>query len=456
MTTPPPPPCPPSPCMQAARISLSSASTPCRSTCRPRPPWTASTPEAWRTRPSPPGTPLPAGMSTVYRRAWNTTVARFETAVAALEAADAGRGPLRTRGRRLRQRHGGHVRRPPLAGRAHRPHVVAVRPLYGGTDHLLATGLLGTQVTLRRAGRGRGRDAPDTGLVIVESPANPTLDLLDIGAWCRRPALCPCWWTTPSRRPFCRSPSATAPCWFCTARRSTSAATAMPWAAWSRPTRDAAALRPMRTITGGVLHPWRPTCCTAACPRCRCGCAPSRRRPAAWPPGWPSTRRCPRSTTPACPAGTARPGGPPDARPGLDGLLRAARRASRRPRRRGRAPAHHPRGLPGRRRHPDPAPGGPDPPPGRRGGPTGRGPPAAVDRAGGSDATWSPTSPKACGCLSAAQSPADARASWQADPATRPVAGHADGRPRQPRPRQPRRGEGRRAPGVQRLAGHGR
>lgn len=28
-----------------------------------------------------------------------------------------------------------------------RGHVVAVRPLYGGSDHLLATGLLGVQTT---------------------------------------------------------------------------------------------------------------------------------------------------------------------------------------------------------------------------------------------------------------------------------------------------------------------
>ena len=26
-----------------------------------------------------------------------------------------------------------------------RPHVIAVRPLYGGSDHLLSTGLLGTE-----------------------------------------------------------------------------------------------------------------------------------------------------------------------------------------------------------------------------------------------------------------------------------------------------------------------
>jgi cystathionine gamma-synthase/methionine-gamma-lyase len=64
-----------------------------------------------------------------------------------------------------------------------RPHVVALRPLYGGSDHVLATGLLGTEVTWCE-----GQDAvqaavrPDTGLVVVETPANPTCELVDIEA----------------------------------------------------------------------------------------------------------------------------------------------------------------------------------------------------------------------------------------------------------------------------------
>lgn len=30
-------------------------------------------------------------------------------------------------------------------------------------------------------------------------------------------------------------------------------------------------LRKVRFATGGVLHPWRATCCCAGCPRCRSG-----------------------------------------------------------------------------------------------------------------------------------------------------------------------------------------
>jgi methionine-gamma-lyase len=57
---------------------------------------------------------------------------------------------------------------------------VAVRPLYGGTDHVLATGLLGTEVTWADPADVASALRPDTGLVIVETPGNPTLELLDL------------------------------------------------------------------------------------------------------------------------------------------------------------------------------------------------------------------------------------------------------------------------------------
>lgn len=65
---------------------------------------------------------------------------------------------------------------------AEKPHVVAVRPLYGGSDHLLATGLLGTDVTWATPDTVADALRPDTGLVLVETPANPSLDLVDIAA----------------------------------------------------------------------------------------------------------------------------------------------------------------------------------------------------------------------------------------------------------------------------------
>jgi cystathionine beta-lyase/cystathionine gamma-synthase len=60
--------------------------------------------------------------------------------------------------------------------------VVGVRPLYGGTDHVLASGLLGTRVTWATADRVAEAIGPDTGLVVVETPANPTVELVDLAS----------------------------------------------------------------------------------------------------------------------------------------------------------------------------------------------------------------------------------------------------------------------------------
>ncbi len=57
-----------------------------------------------------------------------------------------------------------------------------VRPLYGGSDHLLASGVLGTEVTFTTPDGIRAALRPDTGLVILETPANPSLELVDIAA----------------------------------------------------------------------------------------------------------------------------------------------------------------------------------------------------------------------------------------------------------------------------------
>lgn len=110
--------------------------------------------------------------SLVYQRLWNPNVARFEDALAALEGCDEAvafaSGMAAMTACLL------------AAVAAGRPHVVAVRPLYGGTDHLLATGLLGTTVSWATASTVAEALRPQTGLVIIETPANPTLDLVDI------------------------------------------------------------------------------------------------------------------------------------------------------------------------------------------------------------------------------------------------------------------------------------
>ncbi|MEV7176458.1 PLP-dependent transferase [Kitasatospora sp. NPDC093679] len=117
---------------------------------------------------------VPDGGSAVYQRLWNPTTARFEQALAELE--DCEQAVAFASGMAA-------LAACLLAARAEgRGHVVAVRPLYGGTDHVLATGLLGTEVTWATAGEVAAAIRPDTGLVIVETPANPTLDLVDLSA----------------------------------------------------------------------------------------------------------------------------------------------------------------------------------------------------------------------------------------------------------------------------------
>ncbi|WP_092382606.1 trans-sulfuration enzyme family protein [Micromonospora phaseoli] len=120
------------------------------------------------------GGTLPAGASAVYQRLWNPTVARFETALAELEgtaeAVAFASGMAALTAALL------------AATRDGKRHLVAVRPLYGGTDHVLATGLLGTEVTWARPDTVAAAVRPDTALVIAETPANPTLDLVDIAA----------------------------------------------------------------------------------------------------------------------------------------------------------------------------------------------------------------------------------------------------------------------------------
>lgn len=113
----------------------------------------------------------------IYARLASPTVDRYERAFAALEGAEdavafgSGMAAITavlldasTRGR----------------------HVVAVRPLYGGTDHLLASGLLGLDVTWAHPDEVRASLRRNTSLVVIETPGNPTLALVDIAAVVRQ------------------------------------------------------------------------------------------------------------------------------------------------------------------------------------------------------------------------------------------------------------------------------
>ena len=117
------------------------------------------------------GLPVPGGTH-VYQRLWNPTTGRFEQALAELEhceqAVAFASGMAAISACFL------------SAAAEGKRHVVAVRPLYGGTDFLLASGLLGSEVSWAAPGDVAAALRPDTGLVVVESPGNPTLELLDL------------------------------------------------------------------------------------------------------------------------------------------------------------------------------------------------------------------------------------------------------------------------------------
>ncbi|MCD5347166.1 aminotransferase class I/II-fold pyridoxal phosphate-dependent enzyme [Agromyces sp. S2-1-8] len=118
------------------------------------------------------GHDLGDGRSAVYQRLWQPGVARFEESLAGLEGTDGavafGSGMAALAAVLI------------ATASAGRPHIVAVRPLYGGTDHVLESGLLGTDVTWATVDEVAAAIRPDTGLVVVETPANPTLELVDL------------------------------------------------------------------------------------------------------------------------------------------------------------------------------------------------------------------------------------------------------------------------------------
>lgn len=112
--------------------------------------------------------------NSIYGRLHNSTVVGLERATAALESAEEsvafGSGMAAVTACLLAAKMNG-------AG-----HVVGVRPVYGGTDHLLSSGLAGLDVTWCAVEEIPDAIRPDTGLIILETPANPTLALIDIQA----------------------------------------------------------------------------------------------------------------------------------------------------------------------------------------------------------------------------------------------------------------------------------
>ncbi|HJM40338.1 MAG TPA: PLP-dependent transferase [Planctomycetota bacterium] len=117
----------------------------------------------------------------IYSRLFNPTVNRWEQAVAQLEGAEAGCVAFSS-GMAAATAALMALRVLSVDDGKPRTHVVAVRPLYGGTDHLLANGLMGLEVTWAQADEIASAIREDTGLIWIETPANPTLQVVDIAA----------------------------------------------------------------------------------------------------------------------------------------------------------------------------------------------------------------------------------------------------------------------------------
>jgi methionine-gamma-lyase len=194
------------------------------------------------------GHPLAEG-GNVYARLWNPTVARFEEALATLEGTDEAvafsSGMAAITATLLAAR-----------GNGRGSHVVGVRPLYGGTDHLLGSGLLGHDVTF--CGPDGVGDAvrPDTCLVILETPANPTLDLADIEAVVAAAAGAPVLVDNTFATPVLQNPAAHgAALVLHSATKYLGGHGDVVGGVVATDPEWAAALRRVRAVTGGLLHP---------------------------------------------------------------------------------------------------------------------------------------------------------------------------------------------------------
>jgi methionine-gamma-lyase len=183
----------------------------------------------------------------IYARLHNPTVARFENALAQLEEtsdAVAFASGMAAMSACL------------LAARQHGDHVLAVRPLYGTSDHLLKSGLLGIRTRWVEPADVADAVNADTALVIIETPANPTLQLVDIAAVAKAAGKVPVLVDSTFATPVLQRPatlgaglvmhSATK---FLGGHGDVIAGVVACGSAW------ASALRQVRAATGGLLHP---------------------------------------------------------------------------------------------------------------------------------------------------------------------------------------------------------
>ena len=184
----------------------------------------------------------------IYGRLHNPTVARFEEALAALEGAEQavafGSGMAA-------------ITAVLLAACAQGRHVIAVRPLYGGTDHLLASGVLGIETSFVDVHEVAGALRPDTALVLLETPGNPTLSLVDIADVVRQAGTVPVAVDSTFATPVLQRPLAHGAAYSIhSATKFLSGHGDVIAGVVACGAKQGAGLRQLRILTGALLHPW--------------------------------------------------------------------------------------------------------------------------------------------------------------------------------------------------------
>lgn len=184
----------------------------------------------------------------IYARLHQPTVARWERAVAQLEGAES--AVAFASGMAA-------ITAVLLAATARGRHVVAVRPLYGGTDHLLASNLLGLDVSFVREEEVAAAIRPETALVLVETPGNPTLALVDIEGVVAQAAGVPVAVDATFATPVLERPLDHGATYSIhSATKFLSGHGDVVAGVVSCPEARARELRQVRILTGALLHPW--------------------------------------------------------------------------------------------------------------------------------------------------------------------------------------------------------
>lgn len=194
------------------------------------------------------GLPIEGG-SHVYARLWNPTVARFEKALALLEHADEAvafsSGMAALTAATLA-----------FTWQQQKSHVIAVRPLYGGTDYVLGTGLLGVDTTFCAADEVAESIRDTTGLIVIETPANPTLDLINIERIAQQAAEVPILVDNTFATPLLQNPlQHGADMALHSATKYLGGHGDVIAGAIAATSEAATQLRKVRAVTGGILHP---------------------------------------------------------------------------------------------------------------------------------------------------------------------------------------------------------